>query len=360
MHNEEIFERMYSDLMDNPHWLFIRYEIPENYCEFVNVDDTVYSASLFLDHRLEVNSPARKRIELIALLDRFSRKKVSHRAANYIFHIGHCGSTMISRLLGCFEGVLALREPVPLISLAENYRKIGEPPLRVNANQYSILESFVVHLVTRTFNEQQTALIKPTSYCYNIADRLMNYNKGSKSVMLYINLETYLATMLRASQRKAEALNAAQNCLSDLKNISCIDYPVIENLPVEKTIALNWIAHMTWLIRLTQNKSFNGRIGLVNFDDFLSNPAESLQSICTLFDIQANAGEIKTVINGPIMQSYSKKPEIDYNSDTRRRELAQYRQIYSREISSTLAWAEKLCTEQPILNDVAGYIRVNA
>jgi hypothetical protein len=39
---------------------------------------------------------------------------LAHKAPNYIFHIGHCGSTLLSRLVAAATGTLALREPVPL------------------------------------------------------------------------------------------------------------------------------------------------------------------------------------------------------------------------------------------------------
>ena len=36
----------------------------------------------------------------------------------YIFHIGHCGSTLLSRLVSAASGTHALREPLPLRAIA--------------------------------------------------------------------------------------------------------------------------------------------------------------------------------------------------------------------------------------------------
>jgi len=48
------------------------------------------------------------------------------RRLHFIFHAGHVGSTLLSRLLDEAEGVLSLREPLPLRTIAENF---SEPRL---------------------------------------------------------------------------------------------------------------------------------------------------------------------------------------------------------------------------------------
>ena len=40
------------------------------------------------------------------------------RSCDFIFHVSHAGSTLLSRLLGCHERVFSLREPAVLRSLA--------------------------------------------------------------------------------------------------------------------------------------------------------------------------------------------------------------------------------------------------
>ncbi len=43
------------------------------------------------------------------------------RALHFIFHAGHVGSTLLSRLLDEARGVLSLREPLPLRAIAEHF-----------------------------------------------------------------------------------------------------------------------------------------------------------------------------------------------------------------------------------------------
>lgn len=355
MQNKKTFEEMYTELLADPRWLFMKFDINNNYCDFVRVDHGAYTDSMFLDHRVSADQSAVVRFELIPLLERFFREDIPQRPVNYIFHIGHCGSTLISRILGGLDEVLALREPLPVIALSDHYRQLDKPPLYINDQQYSRLEAFVVYLVTRTFTEKQTALVKPTSYCYNIANRLMGYNSGSKSALLYISLESYLATMLRAPQRREEAVNTAGYCLTDLISITGADCHLSEAMSVEYAIALNWITQMAWLMRMNRSQALTPRIHIMDFEAFLRDPVDKLQGLCAFLGINANPSKIEEVIKGPILQSYSKKPGFYYDSSSRTDELDLSRKKFTKEIRAALAWAEELCAGQPMLEDVAGY-----
>src|SRR4026208_509760 len=48
------------------------------------------------------------------------------RPLHYIFHTGHVGSTLVSRLLDETGAVLSLREPLPLRTLAEAQDLLGQ------------------------------------------------------------------------------------------------------------------------------------------------------------------------------------------------------------------------------------------
>src|SRR6058998_3759530 len=79
------------------------------------------------------------------------------RDARWIFHIGHVGSTLVSRLLGELDGVLAIREPRLLRDLA-----LSPPEVR---------ERYVApvpKLMSRTFASEEIACVKATSFASEI------------------------------------------------------------------------------------------------------------------------------------------------------------------------------------------------
>src|SRR5688572_26505783 len=55
--------------------------------------------------------------------------------ADAIFHIGHCGSTLLSRLLESWPQVQGLREPLPLRTLAEIWRDLHAPHSRLSPQE---------------------------------------------------------------------------------------------------------------------------------------------------------------------------------------------------------------------------------
>src|SRR4249919_2284653 len=55
--------------------------------------------------------------------------------ADAIFHIGHCGSTLLSRLLDSWTEVQGLREPLPLRTLAEAWPLLDLPESRLSPTE---------------------------------------------------------------------------------------------------------------------------------------------------------------------------------------------------------------------------------
>src|SRR5262245_59767355 len=70
-----------------------------------------YSRASFLDqralHHREISGWTVSRAELMAACD----TPASLDRLHWLFHIGHCGPTLVSRLLDLLPGVLGLREP---------------------------------------------------------------------------------------------------------------------------------------------------------------------------------------------------------------------------------------------------------
>ena len=57
----------------------------------------------------------------------------------YIFHIGHCGSTLIARLLGELEQFLSLREPPVLMGLSRSCRVLDSPEFGLDRDRWQAL-----------------------------------------------------------------------------------------------------------------------------------------------------------------------------------------------------------------------------
>ncbi len=97
-------------------------------------DAETYRTASFLDGRALVPGTHAVWIPL-SLLAR-AASAVRSRPLHFVWHTGHVGSTLLSRLLGEVNGVLSLREPLPLRGLADAADALG--------GVHSLLESIAL------------------------------------------------------------------------------------------------------------------------------------------------------------------------------------------------------------------------
>src|SRR5436305_13757806 len=103
--------------------------------------------------------------------------------ARWIFHIGHVGSTLVSRLLGEIDGVIGVREPRLL-------RDVALSPPQVRERYVGP----VAKLMSRTFAAHEIACVKATSFASEIAPALVP--RGERALFMYANPRNYVASIL--------------------------------------------------------------------------------------------------------------------------------------------------------------------
>src|SRR5436305_1051060 len=105
-----------EDIARDATWLAQALDPSAGMIRLVAMDRDSYRAASFLDDRL-IQQPVDAQIvpwpEVEAAVAGDLRSD-----ARWIFHIGHVGSTLVSRLLGEIDGVLGIREPRLLRDLA--------------------------------------------------------------------------------------------------------------------------------------------------------------------------------------------------------------------------------------------------
>src|SRR3954462_12089010 len=105
-----------EEIASDARWLAQALDPASGVVRLVAMDRESYRAASFLDDRL-LQQPVDAQIlpwpQVAAAIEPGARQD-----ARWIFHIGHVGSTLVSRLLGELGGVLAVREPRLLRDLA--------------------------------------------------------------------------------------------------------------------------------------------------------------------------------------------------------------------------------------------------
>ena len=96
---------------------------------FVPMDREAYRRSIFLDRRISPPSTRSMQLPAGTLIGHSSAPKQT----GWIFHVAHCGSTLLARALDQAQGNLVLREPLALRQVAIEHRaKKREPVFRTD------------------------------------------------------------------------------------------------------------------------------------------------------------------------------------------------------------------------------------
>lgn len=289
-----------------------------------------YRAASFLDDRI-MQQPVDARIIPWANLEP-AAVTIPRTDARWIFHIGHVGSTLVSRLLGELEGVLAIREPRFLRDLA------GSPPdIR---HRYI---AAVPRLFSRTFAGSETACIKATSFVSEIASNLVPQN--GRALFMYARPQSYVASIL-AGENSVQELQL----LADIRRSRLMERGI--TLPASSNdaerAAAAWACEMTAL-EAASEKMKDRQIAWVDFDMLLEDLAVGLSRAATFFGFGGDPDRLATIIGGPIIKRYSKAPEFEYSPSLREDLIADASRRHERDIGIALAMLRTASEKSPLL-----------
>src|SRR5271170_53079 len=165
-----------DELTCSPAWLPL--EMHAAVVRMVKLDEAAYRAASFLDQRLLACGYAQEMC--VPLLLGQAAAALSPRA-HYIFHTGHVGSTLISRLIGAHERFFSLREPALLRALVAGNAASGGPSLAVT-----------LALLGRTWRPSQCAVVKLTSFVSELAETILALSLQSSAVFMFARPHAYL------------------------------------------------------------------------------------------------------------------------------------------------------------------------
>jgi hypothetical protein len=316
---------------DNAGWLAQAIDPNSRLIRLVRMDEAAYRAASFLDDRmLQTGVEAR----LCSLDDAMSETAALQRDdARWIFHIGHVGSTLISRLLGELDGVLSIREPRSLRDLA-----IASDEERVS------LASGLRRLMARSFDPGQAALVKATSSVSEIAPLLAA--PGALVLFLYAAPTNYMAGIL-AGENSVEELEALHDVRLERLRGRGIDLAGFDRSDAHRT-ALAWTCEMTSLEAAADAMS-DRQILWADFDRMLSDMSGWIERCADHFCFAASRDRIEELVAGPLMCRYSKALEFDYSPSLRAALLADATRRHGADIEVALGALSDAAKSAPLL-----------
>jgi hypothetical protein len=327
---------------DDAAWLPFQLDLAADRLLLARLDAAAVRAASFLDQRALAAAAETREVAWNAAAA--AARGAARRDAQYIFHIGHVGSTLLSRLLGELPGILALREPLLLRAFAEA-TAAGRWDGSESARRFDALTA----LLSRTFRPGQRTLVKATSFTSELADRLVP--DGSRALFLHIGARAYVETILGGDASRQELAMLTPSRVARLAG-RCPDLVLAaDRLTEAQKAVVGWACEMTSLARAGDALG-SDRVLWIDFEDFLASPAATLDRAAGFLGHALPPGEAQRLAGGPLMRRYSKAPEYEYSPALRRDVLADARRRFGRDIDTALAGLAAMGQRWPAIGRV--------
>ena len=338
-------EDLLRDIASNPDLYPQKLDLRRGAVLIIPFTERGYRAASFLDDRI-LSPPVAANWASVPALRAATKDIENVRPLHFIFHAGHAGSTLISRLLDETQCVLGLREPLPLRTLAQMRDAIDQPPLTMTREQFEDRLEMFLRLWSRGYPRTRAVVIKATSSAGRLASALFSMKPDSRGVYLNLSQEVFLATMLSRSAAIADMQAFAPERISRLSRLIGDFGRSLQAMSLGELAAASWLTE-----RLTEEeaaRALGKRLLRVNFDNFLREPSKGLAATLEHLGIEIDPDEVERIATGPVMRRYSKAPdEFAYTAELRAQVLAHSREANRAEITRGQVFLEILAVRSP-------------
>lgn len=301
---------------------------------FVSMSRDTYQRSIFTDVNRAVTAGSEAWAvplgELLALVDRH-RKPLP--APAFIFHIAHCGSTLLSRAIDRPGSSLVIREPMVLRQLAADpHLQRTDIPLDQAAQR--CLDA-LIYLLSRQYQADERVVVKANVPVNFMLPALNQQLANPAGVLLYCSPDAYLVAALKSPERRAWAKHVCQEMATGIHSIEHLAGIDIAALSAAQSAALLWLAQM---VKFQAALDANERLRALDCEAFYDSPADVIRRCCEHFDIDMPATEADAISNSELFSRYAKDPNLQYDNAERKEQHQRLRERFTDEIEAAMNW----------------------
>lgn len=276
-------------------------------------------------------------------LDQLAAPAPGDACADAIFHIGHCGSTLLSRLLESWPRLQALREPLPLRTLAELWPQRSQPESRLSPAESERYLAALWRAWSRPVAAGVRTVLKATSGCNGLIEPLLAGQPRMRAILLDMPLRPYLATLLKSPDSVRDATAAAADRLRDLRVRSGDESLVLHALSMPQQCAMGWVAERMRFAAL--ERQHRARVLRVDFEQLLAEPETTLARIAAHLELAPEG--LAAAMHSPAWGRYSKAQSHGYGREDRAHDLTLAMQRHGADIVEAEQWREAFLQRHP-------------
>jgi hypothetical protein len=299
----------------------------------VPMDRAAYQRSIFLDRRISAARPQGFEFPVGALTSHLDAHPVARSRTGWIFHVAHCGSTLLARALDHPERSLVLREPLAL-------RQLGVQRAPAAAAWRQKLQ-LATSLYGRRYQPDAPAIVKANVPVNFIASEILELDSSSPAIFLYFPLRNYLSAILRSDGHRQWVMNVTTQLQPLLAGAS----GAFPGSDVAERAAALWLAQMrlyaSALGRFPQARSLHA-------EDLFNAPREVVAAAAQHFAIGLSDAEVEDIVAGPLFATYAKAPGEKFDNEARLALQAESQRRLGPELERARRWVEARLGPQPL------------
>lgn len=278
---------------------------------FMPMDRAAYHRSIFLDHRI---SPATNRSMRLPLAALTGEARAPARTG-WIFHVAHCGSTLLARALDDPSLNLVLREP-----LALRQQAFARDPKRL---------ALTAAMLSKRYREDLPTIVKANVPVNFILPDLVALDPQAPAIFLYSSLRDYLLAILRSENHRGWLHRVTAQLAAYLGDLSRLS-------DAERCAAL-WLAQMRAFTAAIERMP-NARA--LDAEAFFAAQRPVLRAAAAHLGVPMSDAAVDATVAGPLFATYSKNPELPFDNEARLSRRAELEGPLAPELAEAQRWIE--------------------
>lgn len=276
---------------------------------FMPMDRSAYHRSIFLDGRI---SPAADG-EMVLPIASLPAAVPAPKPTAWIFHVAHCGSTLLARALDRPAANLVLREPLAL-------RQTAVFPDR---RRFALATA----MISKRYKADLPTIVKANVPVNFLLPDLAAQDPQAGAIFLYLGLGDYLSAILRSDNHRDWLRRVTSQLAPYLGDTS--------NLTDPERAAMLWLAQLRAFAQALDGMP-NGRA--LDAELFFADPAPVLEASGRCLGAPLSRDEAAAITAGSLFSTYSKNPDVAFDNEARTRRKAELAHALSGELDQARQW----------------------
>lgn len=320
------------NILSHPALYFFDIEGPN--ARFRPMSREAFRRSVFLDQRIQPDDRQIAGVPLQLLLGASASAPKPKRSMRIIFHIAHCGSTLLANGLDQSDKTLVLREPYALRQIG--VEQASNPTFPATSKIVNDVLAFAVGQYSKQYSASQTTIIKANVPVNFVASELLDRRPAPLGLMLHLPLDSYLLAVLKSKEHQNWVVNVTRELGHGISRTLDLSLDEIADLTIPRAAAMLWSVQIRLFDRLL--KKFPKTTRSLDAENLFKAPAQTLQELDGFFGTGLGDPHIRSVVEGHVFNTNAKRPGQAYTSDDRERERARKREELAPSLNDARDW----------------------